>query len=447
MDLLSALPALLSRWLLRLVSPLDPRSAPRLLQLLVGLLFARGRRTVTSWFRPVGIRQEFRPAYNAIRAAGRRTDVVAFVVWWALIRPLLQGTSRLVFALDDTPTRRYGPHVEGAGLHHDPSPGPSQAPFLYGHVWVTLACLASHPRWGTIALPLLARLYTRAKDVARLPPERGVTFQTKLEQAVGLLGWLKTWVSDETPSLWLAIDGGYAKRPVLRPARAQQVTVVGRLPRNAALRTLPPTVRPPGKRGPMPTYGKDKISLVKRAGQQRGWQQVCCRQYGKDRSKTIKTFLATWRPAGGVIRVVLVKEEDGWHAFFCTDPQASVAEVLSVAADRNALEQSFKNVKEVWGAGQQQLRNLEANVGAFHLNLWMQTLVEAWAWERSEEELVDRAEAPWDREERRPSQADKRKALQREILGQEIQAVSGQTGQPPGFGERLESLLKLAAGC
>jgi hypothetical protein len=27
-------------------------------------------------------------------------------------------------------------------------------------------------------------------------------------------------------------------------------------------------------------------------------------------SKTIKTFLATWKPAGGVIRVVLVKEED-----------------------------------------------------------------------------------------------------------------------------------------
>jgi hypothetical protein len=36
--------------------------------------------------------------------------------------------------------------------------------------------------------------------------------------------------------------------------------------------------------------------------------------------------------------------------------------------------------KEVWGAGQQQLRNVHANVGAFHLNAWMYTVVEAWAW-------------------------------------------------------------------
>src|SRR5207244_10103871 len=137
---------------------------------------------------------------------------------------------------------------------------------------------------------------------------------------------------------------------------------------------------------------------------------------------------------------------DGWHAFFCTDAQANAAEVLSVAADRNALEQSFKNVKEVWGAGQQQLRNLQANVGAFHMNLWMQTLVEAWAWHRAEEALVDRSNAPWDHQPRRPSQADKRKALQREILEHAIQAVAEQAGQARGFCQRLESLVNLAAG-
>jgi hypothetical protein len=27
-----------------------------------------------------------------------------------------------LFALDDTPTPRYGPCVEGAGLHHNPTP-------------------------------------------------------------------------------------------------------------------------------------------------------------------------------------------------------------------------------------------------------------------------------------------------------------------------------------
>ncbi|HEX3147673.1 MAG TPA: hypothetical protein VHR66_06290 [Gemmataceae bacterium] len=34
--------------------------------------------------------------------------------------------------------------------------------------------------------------------------------------------------------------------------------------------------------------------------------------YGRYETKTYKMFLATWPPAGGVIRLVLVKNDDGW---------------------------------------------------------------------------------------------------------------------------------------
>jgi hypothetical protein len=137
-------------------------------------------------------------------------------------------------------------------------------------------------------------------------------------------------------------------------------------------------------------------------------------------TKTIETFLATWRPAGGVIRVVLVREQDDWLPFFCVDPAATPEEILEAMADRGAEEQTFKDVKEVWGAGQQQVRNLHSNEGCFNLNLWMYSLVEAWAWGKAEEVLVDRSASPWDSEPRRPSHADKRKALQREVLQAEI---------------------------
>jgi hypothetical protein len=80
----------------------------------------------------------------------------------------------------------------------------------------------------------------------------------------------------------------------------------------------------------------------------------------------------------------------------------------------------------VWGAGQQQVRNVDSSAGCFNLNLWMYSLVEAWAWGRQEEALVDRSASPWDSEPRRPSHADKRKALQRQVLQAEIQeALSG----------------------
>jgi hypothetical protein len=74
----------------------------------------------------------------------------------------------LRFAIDDTPTARYGPCVQGAGIHHNPTPGPAGDKLVYGHVWVTLAWLARHPAWDTLALPLRALLYVRAKDVPKL---------------------------------------------------------------------------------------------------------------------------------------------------------------------------------------------------------------------------------------------------------------------------------------
>jgi len=335
--------------------------------------------------------------------------------------------------------------VEGAGVHHKPSQGPAGAPFVYGHVWVTLAWLACHPAWGSVALPLLARLYVRHKDLPKVPPERRPPFQTKLELAGALVRWLAQWVRPAGRNVWLAADGFYAKRPLLKEAAACGVTVVSRLRKDAALRTLPPAQRPPGKRGPMPKYGTGRIDLAKRAGQLRGWARVECVQYGRQVTKTYQTFLATWAPAGGTIRVVLVHEDDGWVAFFCTDPGAAVVDILEAAAARGAIEQAFKDTKEIWGAGQQQRRNLHANVGAFHMNLWMQTLVEAQAWTRSEGELIDRGDAPWDSEPRRPSHADKRRAVQREILANEIQAAVSQATQTGDFRGLAKRLVKLLA--
>ena len=203
------------------------------------------------------------------------------------------------------------------------------------------------------------------------------------------------------------------------------------------------TKRRRGSRGPLPTYGKERIDLAKRAGQKRGWQRVACVQYGERVVKTIKTFLATWRPAGGRIRVVIVREDDGWLAYFCTDPSVTVATILEAMADRGAIEQLFHDVKEVWGAGQQQVRNVYASIGAFTVNLVLYSVVEVWAWACGEEELVRRP--PWDEEVRRPSHADKRKALQGEILREEIQAAVGQRTKREEFQALAMRLLHLAA--
>jgi hypothetical protein len=440
----SHLPAWLSDVFSYFGSWLDRRTALRLPLLLVGILLASGRRTATSWFRAAGISTEFRPAYHCISAVGRRAPLLALTAWHTA-QPCLSSSSRLLLAIDDTPTPRYGPCVEGAGIHHNPTPGPAGEKFVYGHLWVLLAAVAKHPRWGTLALPLLGSLYVRSKDLPKIPPEYAWEFHTKLELAVAQLRWLKPWLPRWAEQHWVVVDGGYAKKAFLRPAQQEGFTVVSRLRKDAALWSLPSTTRRPGQRGPLPTYGKERLSLAKRAGHPQGWQQVECVQYGERVTKTVKTFLATWKPAGGMIRVVLVREETGWVPFFSTNPEASVVDILEAAADRGSIEQTNKDLKEVWGAGQQQLRNIHANVGAFNLNAWLATTVEAWAWERSEEELVDRSDSPWDDPSRRPSHADKRKALQREVLRQEIEAVLAGPPDQQRFRELAERLLDFAA--
>lgn len=433
------------QWFLALASVLDPRSAPRLAWLFLGALLARGRRTVTSWIRSAGLSGEFRRCYTTVAAAGKRADGIAARLACVVLRPLLSGMTRLVFALDDTPTKRYGPEVQGAGRHHNPTPGPAGGPFVYGHVWVVLGLLAVHPLWGVIALPLLARLYVRRKDLASIDKKHRPAFATKLSMAVELLRWAQGWLGFLGKPVWVVVDGAYAKAAFLKPMIEMGIVVVSRLRKDAALWTVPGP-RPAGKRGRPRIYGQERIRLAKRAGQRRGWTTETFTLYGQAKVKQYKTFLATWRPAGGVIRVVLVDEPTGWVAFLSTDPEATVADVLGLVADRFSLETAFRDVKEVVGAGQQQVRFVWASVGSFHLCLWTFTLTEAWAWERAEAELVDhRRESPWDDQPRRPSHADKRRAWRRELLAAEIDAVLGRGANDESIHDLAERLLNLAA--
>lgn len=436
--------ARLCHWFIALAAALDVRSAARLARLFFGAILARGRRTLTSWIRAAKLSDEFRSCYTSVSAAGSRAFGIAGRLAHEVLKPLVAGHQRLVFAIDDTPTPRYGPQVQGAGIHHNPTPGPAGSPFVYGHVWVVLGLLATHPAWGVIALPLLARLYIRAKDLGGIDPRHRPAFATKLELAVELVRWAKCWLGHWGKPLWVVADGAYAKAALLKPLIALGIVVVSRLRKDAALWSVP-TPRP-GKRGRPRKYGPCRIELAKRAGQRRGWASGRFELYGESVTKRYKTFVATWRPAGGVIRVVLVDEPAGPVAYFCTRADASVADVLGCVADRFSLETSFRDCKEVVGAGQQQVRHVWASVGSFHVCLWSFTMTECWAWGQDENLLVGhRSASPWDDTPRRPSHADKRRAIRRELLAGEIDAVVGDRTDGEEIRDLAQRLLDLAA--
>src|SRR5947209_3748614 len=102
---LCTLPPELSCWVTHLAITLDARVQGRLAVLLAGLLFARGRRTVTSWLRAAGVGKGFRRYYDFLAGLGRRTDVLAAGLLLRVLVPrLAAGEDRLLFGLDDTPT-------------------------------------------------------------------------------------------------------------------------------------------------------------------------------------------------------------------------------------------------------------------------------------------------------------------------------------------------------
>ena len=354
-------PETISDWFEWLAAGLHARNRWRLGVLLLGILFAQGRRTVTTWLRAAGVSDDFQDYYYFLAAVGRKTDSVA-------------------------------------------------------------------------------------KTVPAIPGKRGWRFATKLQLAARLVEWIAPIVKKAGKTLWVVVDGGYTKRPFLKRAIKAGVTVVGRLRVDAGLRDLPPPLKKGQRRGrgrPR-KYGKNRISLAKRAGQRRGWQTIECTLYNEPVIKTCKTFLATYAPVGGVIRVVLVKEDHGWLPLLCTDPDATVAQILEAFSDRATIEQDFHDVKEVWGAGQQQVRNIWTNVAAYHMNLWMHTLVELWAWDRNHADLSDRSDSPWDDVERRPSHANRRKALRQTIMRNELFTITAVWRLPRKIIRLAESLMALA---
>jgi hypothetical protein len=435
-----------SQWSEWLAAGLHARHRWRLPVLMTGMLLARGRRTVTTWLRGAGLGDAYADYYYFLSSLGRKSETIASRLLAVVLRTI-PWPDRLLAVIDDSPTKRYGPHVEGADVHRNPTPGPAGSPFLYGHIWVTLSLAVRHPQWGALALPLRALLYVRRQTLPRIPKRRGWKFATKLELAARLVEWLVRVVKTAEKTLWVVVDGGYVKAPFLKRALKAGATVIGRLRKDAALRDLPPQLKPGQRRGrgrPR-KYGPHKLSLAKRAGQRRGWQTFTGTLYGQVVVKTYKTFLATYRPVGGAIRVVLVKERHGWYAFFSTDPNATPQEILEAFADRSTIEQDFHDVKEVWGAGQQQVRNVWTNVAAYNLNLWMHTLVELWAWNRSHAELCDRSDSPWDDAERRPSHANRRKALRQTIMHAELSTLAAEQRLPRKIYQLATRLVALAA--
>ena len=146
------------------------------------------------------------------------------------------------------------------------------------------------------------------------------------------------------------------------------------------------------------------------------------------------------------MRVVSVTEDDGsWRAWLGTDPEASVAAVVQVALACWGIEPHYHDLKEGASLEPVPWRRVLSNVGAWNLNLWVHPGIEVGAWGRSASTLSDRRDRPWDDAHRRPSPADRRRAVQGAMREEEFERISIPLPWTEKIRPRLEGVVRIVA--
>ena len=271
---------------------------------------------------------------------------------------------RLLAVIDDTP-KRYGPKVEGGGIHHNPTPGPADqnisTDILGDACWVRHVLGALRCALGMLYVAETwqdseaARLDVRHKLVLAAAGRMDCADR---EEAGKRCGSWSMAATSRPPSTLLLRTGA---------------TVIERHSRCCALRPAAEVERRKRRgRGRPRKYGKNRIRLEKRAAHREGWETAECTAYGKRPPNSTRP---SWRSTGRGRSdcVVIVLEEHDWYPFFSTDLNATAVEIIEAFADGAMIEKDFHDVKEVWGTGQQQVRNIWTNVAVYHLKIRMYT--------------------------------------------------------------------------
>ena len=135
---LASLPPTWQGWIAAFQAPLHDRLAWRLEPIMLGVVMAKGRRTVTSWLRAAGLQKGWQDYYYFLAAVGQACECMAMLLCSLLVRYTCCRRDLSCSAVSTTPQPNATAPKARAGLHHNPTPGPARHKLLYGHLWVTL---------------------------------------------------------------------------------------------------------------------------------------------------------------------------------------------------------------------------------------------------------------------------------------------------------------------
>lgn len=293
----------------------------------------------------------------------------------------LSDKQPLVAALDDTRLRKCGYKTHGVKYTRDPMGPAFHVNFIKAQrfVQLSMACPAENGMARMIPIDFVhapapkkprrdadPQICTQFREAARRMalPKVGADRLHHLRAAMDAEG-------QHDRLLWTVVDGGYTNRTFIKNLPSRTVAI-GRIRADAKLYHLPkPTEEKPlgrhrlyGDRAPTPEELRQDASVP--------WQRVKAFAAGKTHPFKIKTLSPVrWRPAGKKhdLRLIVIAPL-GYRLtkhskilyrqpayLICTDPNASLQEILQAYVWRWDIEVNFRDEKTLMGVGEAQVRH------------------------------------------------------------------------------------------
>jgi len=429
-------------------------------QIVLGWVLHRGPATVTGMFRTIGkLADRHWTVYHKFFYRARWSlDALSAALLNHVILPMIlesgqtdAATDRPAadLAIDDTTVGRYGKQVAHAGWFKDASatgPATKGTVIHWAHNWIVGAVTLRLKHWPLVrwVLPCVFALYRKHADCDTTHP-----FATRQVLAARMVHQAATAL----PGVLLRVsaDGQYATRDFVR-GLPEGVNLVSRIRRDAAIYALPPTRRPPGKRGRPPHKGK-RLPTPKQiaARRKKGWTTVITLRQGREVTHEVLGITCLWYHVCGrkPIRLVIVRDPAGREKddfFFSTDAGVSDAEIVQRYCDRWGVEEAIQEAKQQMGFESTRGWCSKTVHRQAPLAMVLLTLVKAWyARCAAAEPSLKPQRTPWNAAKARPSFLDMLSALRRVLWQHRISPNSRFTAQLREILETVSYALCAAA--
>lgn len=369
------------------------------LKLLVGTLLCRGKRTVCSALRIIGLHHETAFAkYHHILNRVSWSPLLGSKILLKMLVQIIGTQIPLVMFLDETLERRKGAKIKAKGYYRDAVRSSRKCVVKSsGLKWLSLALAWRFPFSARVfALPFLTVLEPSKKSDQSKNKRHKTTLEWTIQMLIQVVRWL-----GKVPII-LVGDGGFACGKLAWRCLKLKISLVSRLKMNARLYDIPPETSSK-KRGRCKVKGLKLCSFKEMIDMpDLGWKEIHIEGYG-NRLKRMKYIsnVSLWggdgfRPVP--IRWVLVVDPEGELdplPLMSTDFQLCPEKIIALYIQRWNLEVTFEEVREHLGVETQRQWSDKAIARTTPILMGLYTVVCLIAYRLHEESPIEVAQTAW----------------------------------------------------